>query len=82
MAPKKTIGKQSQSGSKPSSKKKRSKYIKDSSIRREEMIEEPSSSARKDPSMVMRPVVSGRHIIFNFLDDLGLQLGDKIEKQG
>ena len=32
--------------------------------------------------MAMRPVVSGKRIIFNFLDDIGLQLGDKIEEQG
>ena len=32
--------------------------------------------------MAMRPIVSGRQIIFNFLDDLGLQLGNKIEEQG
>ena len=46
------------------------------------MIKEPSSSTQKASSMAMQLVVSGRHIIFNFLDDLGLQLGDKIEEQG
>ena len=32
--------------------------------------------------MVMQPVVTRRRIIFNFLDEIGLQLGDKIEEQG
>ena len=49
------------------------------------MIEEPRSSpstAQKAPSMAMRPVVSERCILFNFLEELGLQLGDKLEEQG
>ena len=45
-------------------------------------MEEPSSSVQKAPSMAMRPVVTRRRIIFNFLDEIGLQLGDKIEEQG
>ena len=32
--------------------------------------------------MVMRPVASGRYIIFNYLEELGLQLGDRIKEQG
>ena len=82
MASKKTIAKRSRPSDKPFSKEKRSKYIKDSLIQRGEIVEEPSSSTRKAPSMAMQPVVNGRRIIFNFLDDLRLQLGDKIEEQG
>ena len=82
MASKKTTVKQSRPSDKSSSKETRSKYTKDSSIWRENIVEELSSSTRKAPSMAMRPVVNGRCIIFIFLDDLGLQLGDKIEEQG
>ena len=32
--------------------------------------------------MAMRLVTSSRRIIFIFLEELGLQLGDKIEEQG
>ena len=32
--------------------------------------------------MAMRLVERGRCILFNFLEKLGLQLGDKIEEQG
>ena len=32
--------------------------------------------------MAMSPVVSERRIIFNFLDEIRLQLGDKIKEQG
>ena len=49
------------------------------------MVEEPTlspSSIRHIISMVMQLVTSGRHIIFYFLTELGLQLGDKIEEQG
>ena len=56
-------------------REKRSKHLEDSSR------EEPSSS-RKTPSMQMRQVVSGRRILFNFLEEIGLELGDKIEEQG
>ena len=51
----------------------------------EQMIKEPmlsSFSMRQIISMAMRPITSGRCIIFSFLTELGLQLGDKIEKQG
>ena len=49
------------------------------------MLEKLISSpflAQQVPSMAMRSVTSGRHIIFTFLDELGLQLGDNIEEQG
>ena len=47
------------------------------------MVEEPSSSsssAQKGLSMAMRPIASERHIVINFLEELGLQLEDRIEK--
>ena len=85
MAPKKTIEKRSCPSDKSSSKEKRLKYIEDVLIRRGERFEEPTTSpsaSRRVPSMAMRSVVSGRCILFNFLEKLGLQLGDKIEEQG
>ena len=82
MAPKKTIAKHSRLNRKHPSKEKWSKHAKDSSIRREEGMEEPSSTVQKAFLMAMRPVVTERRIIFKFLDEIGLQLGDKIEEQG
>ena len=49
------------------------------------MFEEQRSSpttSRKAQSMAMRPVMTERRILFNFLDELGLELGDKLEEQG
>ena len=49
------------------------------------MFDEQRSSpltSQKAPSMTIRPVMTGRRILFNFLDKLGLQLGDKLEEQG
>ena len=49
------------------------------------MVEEPAlspSSMRQIMSMVMRTVTSSRCIIFSFLTNLGLQIGDRIEEQG
>ena len=57
--------------------------MEDASTRREESFEEPSTSpltARKAPSMAMRQVMSGRCILFNFLEKLGLELRDKLEE--
>ena len=54
-------------------------------MRKGQVVEEPSSSpssARKGPSMAMRPIASERRMIFNFLEELGLQLGDRIKEQG
>ena len=85
MAPKKAIEKCSRPSGKSSFKEKRSKHIKDVSIQRGERFEEPTTSpsaSRRALSMAMHPVVSGRCIIFNFLEELGLHLGDKIEEQG
>ena len=59
--------------------------MKDASTHRGESFEEPSTSpstARKAPSMAMRQVVSGRCILFNFLEELGLELRDKLKEQG
>ena len=83
MAPMKSIEKRSQKGTKFFSKEKRSKHRKDPSIQKGQVVEEPSSSpssARKGPSMAMRPIASERRMIFNFLEELGLQLGDRIEE--
>ena len=85
MAPMKSMEKHPQKGMKSFPKEKRSKHKKNSSMRKGQMVEKPNaspSSARKGLSMAMRPIASRRCIIFNFLEELGLQLGDKIEEQG
>ena len=85
MAPKKSIEKRPRKEVESSFKEKRSKYKEDTASRKGQMVVEPissPSSAQQVPSMAMRPVTSGRQIIFTFLDELGLQLKDKIEEQG
>ena len=59
--------------------------MKDASTHRGESFKEPSTSssiARKAPSMAIWQVVSERCILFNFLEELGLELEDKLEEQG
>ena len=60
-------------------REKRSKFREDPFHHGER--EEPSSS-RRTSSMQMRQVMSGRRILFNFLEEIELELGDKIEEQG
>ena len=47
----------------------------------EEQASSPSSIGQI-MSMVVHPVISGRWIIFSFLKDLGLQVGDLTAEQG
>ena len=85
MAPKKSIEKQPRKAMESSSKEKRSKYKGDTASQKRQMLKElifSPSSTRQVPSMAMRPITSGRRIIFTFLDELRLQLRDKIEEQG
>ena len=85
MAPMKSMRKHPQKGIKFFFKEKRSKHRKDSSMRKGQMVEEPSLfsfSAQKGLSMAMQLVASERHIIFNFLKEFGLQLEDRIKEQG
>ena len=68
-----------------SSKEKRSKYKEDTASQKGQMLEKlilSFFSTRQVPSMAMRLVTSGRCIIFTFLEELRLQLRDKIEEQG
>ena len=58
---------------------RRSKFRHDPSIQEER---EEGTSSRQHPSMQMRQVMSGRRILFNFLDEINLEIGDKIEEQG
>ena len=60
-------------------REKRSKFREDPFHQSER--EEPTSS-RRTPSMQMRQVMSGRRILFNFLEELELEIGDKLEEQG
>ena len=85
MPPKKSTGKHPHKIAETSSIERRSKYREDVSNRAEQTIEEPTLSpfsTRQIISMAMRPVTSGRSIIFSFLTELGLQIGDKIKEQG
>ena len=85
MAPKKSMRKHPQKDTESFSKEKRSKHREDTSMRKGQMVEELSSSpssAQKGLSMAMRPIASRRCIIFNFLEELGLELEDRIEEQG
>ena len=60
-------------------RERRSKFRHDPSIQEER---QEGSSSRLHPSMQMRQVMSGRRILFNFLDEIDLNIGDKIEAQG
>ena len=60
-------------------REKRSKFREDPLHHGER--EEPSSS-RRTPSIQMHQVMSGRRILFNFIEEIELELGDKIEEQG
>ena len=73
------MSKRPRSGVTEAMREKRSKLREDPS--HHDKREEPSSS-RRTPSMQMRQVMSGRRILFNFLKEIGLKLGDKIEEQG
>ena len=79
MGRKKTVSNRPRSGVTEAMSEKRSKLREDPSHHDER--EEPSSS-RRTPSMQMRQVMSGRRILFYFLEEIGLELGDKIEEQG
>ena len=84
IASKNSLKKCPQKGMESFPKEKRLKHGEDTLIQKGQVFEEPSlsSSARKGLSMAMWPVASERCIVFNFLEELGLQLEDKIEKQG
>ena len=60
-------------------RERRSKFREDPLLHSER---EEGGSSRRHPSMQMRQVMSGRRILFNFLEELELELGDKIEDQG
>ena len=79
MGRKKTVSKRPHSGVTEAMREKRSMFREDPLHHGER--EEPSSS-RRPPSMQMRQVMSGRRILFNFLEEIELELGDKIEEQG
>ena len=85
MALKKSTRKRSRIVVEESSKERRMKHQEDVSTRTAQLVEEqaPSpSSSRQIISMAMCPIMSDRRIIFSFLKDLGLQVGDLIEEQG
>ena len=60
-------------------RERRSKFREDPLLQRER---QEASSSQRHPSMQMRQVMSGRRILFNFLEEIELKLGDNIEDQG
>ena len=60
-------------------RERRSKFRHDPSIQEER---EEGSSSQWHTSMQMRQVMSGRRILFNFLEEIEVKLGDYIEDQG
>ena len=60
-------------------RERRSKFRKDPMAHE---VREEGSSSQRHPSMQMRQVMSGRRILFNFLEEIELKLGDYIEDQG
>ena len=78
MGRKRTVSKRPRTGTSAEEHERRSKFREDPLLQQER--EEGTSS--KQPSMQMRQVMSGRRILFNFLEELELEIGDKIEEQG
>ena len=84
MAPKKSTGRHPRTTIETSSMERRTKHREDVSTWSEQVVEKqvPSpSSIRQVMTMAMCPITSGQRIIFSFLNDLGLQVGDQIEVQ-
>ena len=78
MGKKRTVSKRPRTGTSAEDRERRSKFREDPLLQEER--EEGTSS--RQPSMQMRQIMSGRRILFNFLDEIYLNIGDKIEAQG
>ena len=79
MGRKKTVSKRPRSDASEAMRERRLKFREDPLLHSER---EEAGSSQRHPSMQMRQVMSGRRILFNFLEELELELGDKIEDQG
>ena len=77
MGRKRTVSKRPRVDASDENRERRSKFSHDPSIQQERQEE---SSSQRHTSMQMRQVMSGRHILFNFLEELELEIGDKIEE--
>ena len=60
-------------------RERRSKFREDPMVQEER---QEGSSSRQHPSTQMHQVMSGRRILFNFLEEIELKLEDYIEDQG
>ena len=78
MGRKRTVSKRPRMGTSDENRERRSKFREDPLLQEER--EEGTSS--RQPSMQMRQIMSGRRILVNFLDEIDLNIGDKIEAQG
>ena len=78
MGKKRTVSKRPRTGTSAEDHERRSKFREDP-LHQQERDEGTSS---RQPSMQMRQVMSGRRILFNFLDEIDLHIGDRIEEQG
>ena len=78
MGRKRTISKRPRTGTSAEDRERRSKFREDPLLQEER--EEGTSS--RQPSMQMRQIMSGRRILFNFLDEINLEIGEKIIEQG
>ena len=78
MGRKRTISKRPRTGTSEENRERRSKFREDPLLQEE--TEEGTSS--RQPSMQMRQIMSGRRILFNFLDEINLEIGEKIIEQG
>ena len=73
------MSKRPRTGSSEEIRERRSKFWEDPMVQEER---QEGSSSQRHPSMQMRQVMSGRRILFNFLEEIELKLGDYIEDQG
>ena len=79
MGRKRTVSKRPRTDASDEMRERRSKFREDPLLQRER---QEGSSSQRHPSMQMRQVMSGRCILFNFLEEIELKLGDNIEDQG
>ena len=73
------MSKRPRTGTSEEIQERRSKFREDPMVQVER---QEGSSSQRHPSMQMRQVMSGRRILFNFLEEIELKLGDYIEDQG
>ena len=79
MGRKRTVSKRPRTDASDEMRERRSKFWEDPMVQEER---EEGTSSQRHPSMQTRQVMSGRRILFNFLEEIDLEIGEKIEDQG